>query len=249
MVSAVAETRSFEHVEIRALKAGVKLIGYAAVFNTLSHDLIGFREKIEPGAFAESIKKDDIRALFNHDSGQVLGRSTAGTLRLSEDSWGLAFEIDLDDTQLGSDLLRSVGRGDISDMSFKFRTKEDQWEHLDNTSVRTLLKVQLFDVSPVTFPAYPRTDVSVRWSRAPSADELRLRQRLAEAKEAAPAPRYRRSSKEYIPSAEMLRLRQRQAEAEGAGGRAPRVPTTATLLLRQRQAEAEGGILSGRRRR
>ena len=223
MVNALAETRTFDLVEIRALDgAGVKIFGHAAVFDTLSDDLGGFREKVAPGAFSETIRTDDIVACWSHDKKLVMGRRRAGTLRLSEDSQGLAFEIDVADTEQGRGWLETIRRGDVDQASFSFMTQEDQWETQGPDAIRTLIKVRLADVSPVTFAAYPQTDVGVRSSRA------------------APVPRHRRSSEEYIPSAETLRLRQRQAEAEGADGRAARVPTAATLLLRQRQLEVEG---------
>ncbi len=142
-----------------------RIVGHAAVFNQLSEDLGGFREQIAPGAFADAIKTDDVRALFNHNPDHVLGRNMAGTLQLSEDSRGLAIEIDPPDTQLARDLLVSMERGDINQMSFGFsvRPNGQNWAKDDSGQVvRTLTKVRLFDVSPVTFPAYPQTDVAAR---------------------------------------------------------------------------------------
>jgi uncharacterized protein len=153
---------------------GRKIAGHAAVFDMLSENLGGFREKVEPGAFADTIKEHDIRALFNHDSAFVLGRNVAGTLRLKEDKAGLAIEIDPPDTQGARDLLTSIERGDVSQMSFGFRTLNDKWEETaDGDLIHTLLSVRLFDVSPVTYPAYPDTDVAVRsldvWQQARAA--------------------------------------------------------------------------------
>ena len=139
--------------------------GHAAVFNQLSEDLGGFREQIAAGAFAEAIQKDDVRALLNHDPNFVLGRSGAGTLRMTEDAHGLAVEIDPPDTQAARDLLVSMKRGDITQMSFGFsvRPNGQNWAKDDaGQYVRTLTRVRLFDVSPVTYPAYPQTDVAVR---------------------------------------------------------------------------------------
>lgn len=138
--------------------------GHAAVFNQLSEDLGGFREMIVPGAFAESIAEDDIRALFNHDPNIVLGRNKAGTLELAEDARGLAITIKPPPTSVARDLLVSIKRGDISQMSFGFRVKEggQKWLRDGQNVIRTLSKLKTFDVSPVTFAAYPQTDVGVR---------------------------------------------------------------------------------------
>ncbi len=148
---------------VTAVDGVTKIGGHAAKFDSLSEDLGGFRERIAPGAFANTIKTGDIRALFNHDSNIVLGRNKSGTLRLSEDSAGLAFEVDAPQTQLVRDMvLAPIERGDVSQCSFGFVTLNDKWANMDGEWVRTLLEVDLFDVSPVTYPAYPSTDVAVR---------------------------------------------------------------------------------------
>jgi len=139
--------------------------GHAAVFNMLSEDLGGFREQIAPGAFADAIGTDDVRALFNHDPNLILGRNLSGTLKMSEDARGLAIEIDPPDTQYARDLMVSLKRGDINQMSFGFsvRPNGQNWAKDDEGRVvRTLTKLRLFDVSPVTYPAYPQTDAAVR---------------------------------------------------------------------------------------
>ena len=160
------ETRVFDiELETRKIDDNTeekKLVGYAARFNKLSEDLGGFREKINPGAFADSIVSDDVRALFNHDKNYVLGRSSAGTLELSEDSKGLRMSCSPPDAQWARDLISSVNRGDISQMSFGFQTLDDKWEKKDGNNIRTLAKCKLFDVSVVTFPAYPDTSVGLR---------------------------------------------------------------------------------------
>lgn len=147
-----------------------RLSGHAAVFDQLSEDLGGFREQIARGAFTEAIVGDDVRALFNHDANFVLGRTVSKTLRLSEDARGLAIEIDLPDTQTVRDLVVApIERGDISQMSFGFRVRpngQDWAKDDDGRTVRTLKKLRLFDVSPVTFPAYPQTDIAVRELRS-----------------------------------------------------------------------------------
>lgn len=162
------ERRAFSLDEMRIETrddGGPVIRGHAAVFNQLSEDLGGFREQIVAGAFAEAIQGDDIRALFNHDPNFVLGRNMAKTLILSEDSRGLAIEIIPPDTQVARDLMVSMKRGDITQMSFGFsvRPNGQNWGKDDAGNViRTLTKVRLFDVSPVTFPAYPQTDVAAR---------------------------------------------------------------------------------------
>ncbi|HJT63090.1 MAG TPA: HK97 family phage prohead protease [Burkholderiales bacterium] len=149
-------------VETRA-EGGARLMGHAAVFNQTVKIGRWFRERIAPGAFRRAIAEDDVRALFNHDEDWVLGRNRAGTLRLSEDAVGLAIDISPPDTQLVRDLvLAPVARGDVSQMSFGFKMMREEWDESEEIPLRTLLEVELFDVSPVTFPAFPTTDVALR---------------------------------------------------------------------------------------
>jgi len=139
-----------------------QLVGYAAVFNSEAVIYDFFRERISPGAFAGAIESD-VRALWNHDTNHVLGRTTAGTLRLAEDEKGLRVEIEPPDTQLGRDLMVSVERGDVSQMSFSFRAIREEWEEREGElPLRTILEAELFEVSPVTFPAYEDTEISAR---------------------------------------------------------------------------------------
>ncbi len=158
------EHRMCEISEIRTAEddEGKHIEGYAAVFNKFSVPIYGFREKIAPGAFKKTIKKEDIRALFNHDDNFVLGRNTADTLELKEDKKGLFTRTTPPDTQWAKDLLVSIDRGDITGMSFQFRTITDEYNMQDGNLIRTLKEVKLYDISPVTFPAYPDTSVSVR---------------------------------------------------------------------------------------
>lgn len=159
------EYRAFP-VELRVNRDGdkPKIEGYAAVFDQLSEDLGGFREKIRYGAFRKTIKEDDIRALMNHDSNYVLARNVAGTLSLSEDDHGLKIEIDPPDTTWARDLMVSMERGDVDQMSFAFRVRKDgsEWTEKDGLVERELIDVMLYDVSVVTFPAYPQTIAQVR---------------------------------------------------------------------------------------
>lgn len=121
-------------------------------------------ERIDPGAFTRALAdSQDVRALFNHDASHVLGRTASGTLRLSEDKRGLAYEIDLPDTQLAKDLAASITRGDITGSSFSFTVLREEWKLEKDREVRTILEVDtLFDVGPVTFPAYGATDAGLR---------------------------------------------------------------------------------------
>ena len=171
----VKETRIFQfeklNVEERADGMGPKITGYAAVFDKWSEDLGGFREKIRAGAFKKAIGKSDVRGLFNHDSNYVLGRQSNGTLTIKEDKNGLWMEIDPPDTQIIRDLvLAPIKRGDIKEQSFAFVIAEggDEWKNLHGEKpnepvTRTITEVdELFDVSPVTYPAYPDTSVALR---------------------------------------------------------------------------------------
>ena len=137
------------------------MTGYAALFDSESEEMYGFREKIAPGAFAKAVN-GDVRALYNHDPNIILGRTKAKTLRLEEDSRGLRVEIMPPDTQIARDLGESMRRGDVDQMSFGFRTIKDKWEETEGGTVRTLIEVELFDVSPVVFPAYADTEIALR---------------------------------------------------------------------------------------
>ena len=140
--------------------------GYAAVWDKESEDLGGFTEFVRKGAFAEAIKeKQDVRALVDHDSSRIIGRLAAGTLRLSEDDVGLRMEIDVPNTTVGRDLLENIRLRNITGASFGFSLREgwDSWfEDKDGRTKRELRALNLYDVSPVTFQAYPDTDVAAR---------------------------------------------------------------------------------------
>ena len=161
------ERRAFPLTEVR-VEMGAdqamppRIVGHAAVFNQTSEEIWGFHELIAPGAFAKTIQEADVRGLWNHNPDYILARTKSGTLRLSEDNIGLAIEILPPDTQWARDLMVSMQRGDVDQMSFGFRTVKERWDGTVEQPLRTLLEVELFDVSPVTFPAYPQTDVGVR---------------------------------------------------------------------------------------
>ena len=169
------ERRFFKSkVEIRAGADGKPsmICGYAANYGKPSSELRSskgnFVEVIEPGFF-DAVLQDDVRCLFNHDANLILARSNAGkgTLRIFSDENGLGYECDAPDTTTGRDVAESIRRGDIDASSFAFsvRSGGDKWERRDGLLVRTLLKggcESLIDVSPVTYPAYPSTEVTVR---------------------------------------------------------------------------------------
>ena len=186
-LSTKSVTRKREHrfVQSRELRvkrndAGQPVVeGYAAVFNSLSEDLGGFREQILPGAFATSLQSNpDVRALFNHNEDNVLGRTKSGTLDLSEDETGLYWRCTLPDTAMARDLAVSIERGDIDQCSFGFYCVDDDWAMLDDTPVRSVKAAEVFDVSAVTYPAYTATSVAMRslWRDGqPESIELGLR--------------------------------------------------------------------------
>lgn len=149
--------------ELRADDTDAPIIeGYAAVFDQWA-DIYGgmWKEKIQSGAFAKTIQEADIRALFNHDPNIVLGRNRAKTLRLSEDDFGLKSEIDINkDDPDGMKVFSKIKRGDVTQMSFAFRVIKEQWD--DEYKERILQEVKLYDVSPVTYPAYPQTSIKAR---------------------------------------------------------------------------------------
>lgn len=138
------------------------IVGYAAVYNSMSEDLGGFREEIAPGAFTRALSEQhDVRALVDHDASKIIGRSTAGTLRMQEDHHGLRVEIDTADTTAGRDIMESLSRGDVTGMSFGFTVKSDEWRTLDGEDIRTLRDLDLFDVSVVSYPAYSASSAEV----------------------------------------------------------------------------------------
>jgi HK97 family phage prohead protease len=165
MTTQTLERRTYKgEVEVRSAEDGSSVaFGYAARFNTLSQNMGGFVEQVDPKAFNQTVKEADVRALFNHDANFVLGRASAGTLRMEVDDVGLRYEIDLPPTALGNDLAVLLLRGDINGSSFGFRALEDSWGTTpDGFPLRTLMNVAVRDVGPVTFPAYTASDVALR---------------------------------------------------------------------------------------
>lgn len=166
------ETRELvtEKIEFREAGNGIKTItGYAVKWDMKSHPMedvelyTRFTEQFKKGAFSDSLVQDDQRALWSHDLSKILGRTKNGSLRLSEDDIGLRFELDLPNTTVGRDVYESVKRGDIDGVSFGFSMEAEEWDDKNKQEViRTITKAKLFEISPVTFPAYPDSEVSAR---------------------------------------------------------------------------------------
>jgi uncharacterized protein len=164
------EIRAGIPAEIRSDETGIKVEGYAAVFNQVT-DIGGmFREKIEKGAFSDAIGRDDVVFLINHE-GLPLARTRSGTLKLSEDDHGLKIETTLDpeDPDVKS-IAGKMKRGDLDKMSFAFYPEIQEWDEGGDMPLRTIKRASLYDVSIVTTPAYDGTEIALRSlaaSRAP----------------------------------------------------------------------------------
>lgn len=187
------EIRSYDF-EMRAEEADgkKKLVGYAAIFDSLSEPLGGFREIIRQGAFSRTVDnaEAEVMALNHHDWSQVLARRSNGTLTLATDDKGLRVEIELNSTTRANDLYEDVKTGNIRSMSFGFFVHKDAWSAIEEEGerdywIRELLDVELEEVSPITMPAYADTSIAVRELRAlqisanppaTSVEVLRLRQ-------------------------------------------------------------------------
>lgn len=168
MPTPLIEYRSFRKLELReAKKDGVigTLVGYAAVFNSESADFGGWREVLRPGCFSRSLTElPDVRALYQHNVAQVLGRRGANTLAVREDDHGLHVEVELIDTQFNRDVLANVRSGNLDAMSFGMVVKKYEWDIDEERGydLRVLSDVDLFEVSVVTWPAYEETEVAAR---------------------------------------------------------------------------------------
>ena len=151
---------AFTNLEARQDVEGNKLIGYASVFDSPSEPM-PFVEFVRRGAFAKTLNDGaDVRLLIDHE-GVPLARTRSGTLMLEEDDRGLRVEASLDPANPdAARVISAMKRGDISQMSFAFRTIKDNWN--SDRSVRELKEVQLYDVSVVTFPAYEETVAEIR---------------------------------------------------------------------------------------
>jgi uncharacterized protein len=236
--------------------------GYAAVFNELSVNLGGFRERIQPGCFRNAVEEgQDVRFLINHDANLILGRTASGTLKLTEDTIGLRVECELGNQTYASDLAESMRRGDIDQMSFGFTTVADEWAEKDAETglpIRELVRANLFDVSAVAYPAYPDTTAEVRSAIAEQTPELLERAKQAaeqlEAREAAtpaepvdePTPETPEADAEAKPEPETPETAQPEGERAGKVLSASNKEAlqSAASILSEVLAAAEAGEIS-----
>ena len=182
-------------LEERADGKSAKISGYGAVFydgnaGTEYQLWDNYFERIMPGAFDRAMReKDDVRGLFNHDPNQILGRSSAGTMTLTVDGRGLQYHIDAGDTTVARDVTQHLKRKDVTGSSFSFTPTEEHWikqgEGKDKRFIREIVSVRLYDVGPVTFPAYEATTSAAR--AAGDVDEARRSLAAFEAKESGAA--------------------------------------------------------------
>jgi uncharacterized protein len=163
------ERRNIKATEIRiapGADGSQTLTGYAVRFNSPSVDLGGFTEICAPGMFTRTLRDTpDVLMLRDHNSSQLLGRNTAGTLTLTQDSKGLAFSVTMPKTAIAEDTVENVRNGNLNSCSFGFNVPSggDKWTTTpDGTQLRTLLDVNLAEVSITSFAAYPATSVSLR---------------------------------------------------------------------------------------
>lgn len=226
-MSTIMERRFTElrvEARLRSDEADTKIIGgYAAVFNKRSDDLGGFYEVVAPSAFNQARGKNfpGLVALYNHDGASLLGTTDARTLRADVDEMGLLYEVDINaDDPMAVGVHARVKRGDVSKSSFAFRVagdEGDRWEMDDKGLVRrTLLNVQVFDVSPVNTPAYPDSSVGARSA------ELALRS-LATQMEADPA--------DVLAAAKEQELRRFFKRTDGAPAKREETSAAAALAL------------------
>lgn len=150
-----------ENPDIMAIK------GYVVKFNERSQLLYDeWYERVAKGAFAKSLEENTIKALWNHNSDIVLGSTKSKTLKLEEDDIGLRFDLELPNSSQAKDIYESIKRGDVDGVSFGFyiRDNGDKWEYLKEEDIyeRTLLDIDLIEISPTPFPAYPTSEVGKR---------------------------------------------------------------------------------------
>lgn len=209
------ETRciSATETELRFDESEGKIVGYAAVFNSLSSPIGGqFRERILPGAFKNVRGDEDIISSINHDDSKVLGRKSAGNLQLMVTKKGLRYSITPPDTSYVRDLVENIKAGNVQGSSFEFRVREggDGWVDDDGEMIRELRSIDVFEVGPVTRPAYDTTDVAMRSLEAWRSDQ---EPEQAPEPEVEPEPE---PDPEQTPT-DVLRQKLKLTEASGRG--------------------------------
>ena len=157
MSASSVENRADDTTEVSMIQ------GYGALFNSRTNIAGLWEEEILPGFF-DGVLDDDVRALFNHDPNQICARSKSGTLRLWVDEKGLNYSFPVNDRSYVRDLASAIADGDVSESSFAFSVSEEKWiEREGDIPLRQLVRAKkLYDVSPVTYPAYPDTSVGAR---------------------------------------------------------------------------------------
>lgn len=180
MPKQMMRTFDISELKTRSLEEGsdsITLGGYAAMFNSRTTLWEGFDEIIVPNAFSKTLSEQgDVRCLFNHDWSKVLGRTKSGTLRLFEDERGLKFEVDIPNNSYANDLVESMERGDINQCSFGFFITKEELDWDSDPVLRTILEVELYEVSIVSIPAYDDTEAAVmRGKQDKNAIETRLK--------------------------------------------------------------------------
>ena len=232
------ERRSYRVIDFELRETGrrdkprLRVRGHAAVFDELSADLGGFRERVAPGAFSRAIEeKQDVPLVLSHDDNplSVLGRTSSGTLRLAEDGVGLDVDADLPDTSAARDLANLMERGDVNEWSFGFRMVRESWEDAAPVPVRTLEDVDLLDVSIVGpgWPAYPAAN---------DAELVEARMLSTALREAREGKRLSGSTRDAILRA-MEELTSLLGESEDDGGERSFNPRRRRLELRERSLE------------
>ncbi|MBO0475392.1 HK97 family phage prohead protease [Enterococcus ureasiticus] len=176
------EVRTFDITNLKTRddsENNVQIVsGYAAIFNSPTELWEGLNEVISPGAFSKTLSSSDVRCLFDHDWGKVLGRTKSGTLRLEEDERGLRFEVELPNTTVAKDLIESMTRGDINQCSFGFIPTEETWDYNADPVLRTVNEVDLFEVSIVSLPAYEDTEASLARNKQEIQEDITTRKQM-----------------------------------------------------------------------
>lgn len=179
---------AYAKAEARQAPDGKMVIEGLIPYNSRSEEMWGFVEQIAPGAFKRTLNMGaDIFAFWAHDSAQILASRRAGTLQLEDRADGLAFSVEVRDTERGRDYFEAVSRGDVQGVSFGFIAEREDWDNTQEPALRTLKEVRLLEISPgVAFPAYPgaQSDAARRSLYDEGGPEFRSRFKPANA----PAP-------------------------------------------------------------